>query len=322
MERIKKSAAVLCTAGLLLSGCASPAQPSGEEIPAEEHGETEPFVFTDDLGRTVEVHSWQRTAAMIGSFADIWCLAGGKEYLVAAASDTWTSFDLGLSDEVVNIGSSKDPNVELLLSAQPDLILASSSTSADMELLDMFEKSGIATAYFDVANFDDYLRMLEACTQITGCEDNYRKYGLDIQEQVDRAVARQDGSSPTVLYIRASGSSCSVKGSEGSVLGEMLADFGCVNIADSDSSLLEELSLEKILADDPDYIFVVLQGADTSKAEEALNETVLSNPIWQELTAVKEGRLYYMEHSLYNLKPNVQWGAAYEKLADILYPEQ
>jgi len=49
---------------------------------------------------------------------------------------------------------------------------------------------------------------------------------------------------------------------------------------------------------------------------------VLSNPIWQELTAVKEGRLYYMEHSLYNLKPNVQWGAAYEKLADILYPEQ
>ena len=318
MERIKRTAIVLCTAGLFLSGCVSSEQPADEETPAA----GQPYVFTDDLGRTIQVDSCERTAAMIGSFADIWCLAGGKEYLVAADGDTWTSFDLGLSEDVINIGSSKDPNVELLLSAQPDLILASSSTSADMELLDFFEESGITTAYFDVDDFADYLRMLEICSNITGDKESFRRYGLDIQDQVNQAVSRQDGSSPTVLYIRASGSSCSIKGSEGSVLGEMLAALGCINIADSDTSLLEELSLEKVLEEDPEYVFIVLQGADTGKAEETMNETVLSNPVWQELTAVKEGRLYYMEHSLYNLKPNAQWGMAYEKLADILYPEQ
>ena len=44
-----------------------------------------------------------------------------------------------------------------------------------------------------------------------------------------------------MLYLRASGSSCKVKNSENSVLGEMLADLGCTNIADSDESLLENL---------------------------------------------------------------------------------
>ena len=73
-----------------------------ETGPAEETAAERTVVFTDDLGRTVEVpYQPQRVAALIGSFADIWCLAGGKNSLAAAADDTWTQFDLGLSDEVM-----------------------------------------------------------------------------------------------------------------------------------------------------------------------------------------------------------------------------
>ena len=106
------------------------------------------------------------------------------------------------------------------------------------------------------------------------------------------------------------------------MLGEMLADLDCENIADSESGLLEELSLETILAADPDYIFAVLQGADNSDAQAMLEGTLLSNPAWAGLTAVREGRFHIMDQQLYNLKPNARWGEAYEKLADILYPIQ
>jgi iron complex transport system substrate-binding protein len=77
--------------------------------------------------------------------------------------------------------------------------------------------------------------------------------------------------------------------------------------------------MEAILADDPDYVFVVLQGSDSTKAEEMLNETLLSNPAWESLTAVQEGRYYVLDNALYNLKPNARWGEAYTKLAEILY---
>lgn len=135
---------------------------------------------------------------------------------------------------------------------------------------------------------------------------------------MDDARQRADGSAPSVLYIRSTGSSCKVKNSEDSVLGEMLADLGCVNIADG--GLLESLSMEVILQADPEHIFVVFQGSDVAKAQALLDKTLLSSPAWETLTAVREGRFHVMDPALYNLKPNARWGEAYEKLSQILYP--
>lgn len=297
--------------------------PAGAREAPEAEGQTELTVFTDDLGREVTVAGTpRRVAALIGSFADMWCLSGGKDTLAAAAADSFTAFDLGLPDTVMNLGAIKNPSLEILMEAKPDFVLASSKNTANVEMLETLEKAGIAAAYFDISDFDDYLRMLSVCTKLTGCPELYDKYGTAVKKQVEEAAARQDGTAPTVLYIRATGSGCSVKGSSGTVLGEMLKNMGCENVADQENTLLENLSLEAIMQADPDYIFVVLQGADPTNAGESFQRVLLSNPAWETLRAVKEGRFYQLEHSLYNLKPNERWGEAYEKLADILYPEQ
>ena len=276
--------------------------------------------FTDDLGRQVTVDSPRRVACLIGSFADIWYLAGGVEQIVATASDTWRYFDLPLREDVVNLGATKEPDLEQLIACEPDLILASCNTAENVALEPTFTQMGLNAAYFSVSTFEDYLRMLKICTEITGCAENYETYGTAVEAQVTAAKNRADGSRPSVLYIRATGSGCKVKNSTGSVLGEMLAALDCRNIADSETGLLEQLSLEAILDADPDYIFVVLQSADPADAEAVLESTLLSNPAWASLTAVREGRYHVMDPTLYNLKPNERWGDAYEQLADILYP--
>ena len=309
---MKRSFCLVLALVLLLSGCED-VEPAASETPAF-------LEFTDDLGRSVSVaEKPARVAALIGSFADIWCLAGGKDSLVAAA-DSWTSFDLGLSDSVANLGAVKEPSLETLLAAEPDLVLASCNTAADLELKDVLEDAGITTAYFDIQSLDDYLNMLGICTQLTDCPENYETYGSAVREQADAAIARQDGSAPTVICMRATGVSVKVKGSEDFVLGEMLRDLGCVNLADSGDIPLDTLSLEYIIAAEPEYIFVVLQGSDPTNAMETLQQTLLSDPAWAGLEAVQEDRFFTLEHSLYNLKPNARWGEAYEKLADILYP--
>ena len=297
---------------LLLVGCS----PSST---AQTTNDVNEIYFTDDLGREVSVSSAERVAALIGSFADVWYLAGGQETLVATAHDAWVSFDLELDDSVADLGAIKEPNLEVLLASEPDLILASCNTASNLELQSTFEQLGIPVVYFDIQTFEDYLRMLEICTTLTGCPENYERYGTEIRSQVDAAVARDDGTKPTVLCLRATGSGCKAKGSQDNVLGEMLADLGCVNIADSEGGLLENLSIEAIMAADPDYIFAVLQGADSTDAKKTLERTLLSNPAWEHLSAVKNGRFYTLDHRLYNLKPNARWGEAYEALADILY---
>lgn len=321
LTTLRPLAAILlaCT----LTACAPAASPSDStaQSGSSVSSEAQAVTFTDDLGRTVTVERPERVAALIGSFADIWCLAGGQSTLVATANDAWTSFDLGLDDSVLDLGGVKEPNFEILLSAQPDLVLASCNTTANVDMRSSLEQANIPVAYFDIQHFSDYLRMLDICTQLTGCPERYTQYGEEVGKVIDQAIARQDGSAPTVLCMRTTGSSCKVKGSQDFLLGEMLADLGCVNVADQDSALLEDLSLEAIMAADPDYIFVVLQGSDPTKAQQTLERTLLSNPAWSSLRAVQENRFYTLEHTLYNVKPNARWGEAYEKLADILYPQ-
>ena len=295
---------ILC----LLCGCS--AAPGNQS--------TEGFRFFDDLGRQVLVKEPQRVACLLGSFAQVWQLAGGE--VAATADDAWDDLNLELPEDCVNLGNTKELSLELLLSVNPDFIIASANTRQNVEWMETLEAAEIPTAYFDVADFNGYLRLLELCTNITGHSDLYEQHGLAVQAQINTVLetAKRRGTTPKVLCMRASASMVTVKNSEDNVLGEMLKSLGCVNIADSDSSLLENLSLEKILEEDPDYIFIVQRGDDTDGMKAYVESMMQENPAWLELTAVKEGRLYFMDKNLYNLKPNHRWGEAYEKLEEIL----
>lgn len=282
--------------------------------------------FVDDLGREVVVDNPQRVAALLGSYADIWYLAGGE--ICASADDAWDDFDLPLSEDAVNLGMTKELSLEKLFEADPDFVIASSNTKGNVEWMEILETADIPTAYFEVSDFDDYLRVLKICTDLTGREDLYEEHGLKIEKHIQEVIAMSEErlesvkEAPTVLSLRASATFIRAKNSHDNVLGEMLKKLGCVNIADHDEYLIENLSIEHIIEQDPDYIFIVQQGDDAEGTKKNIDSFIAENPAWSELTAVKEGRVYLMEKSLYALKPNDRWGEAYEKLEDIFANEE
>ena len=289
---------------------------------AENHSDpTETVTFTDALGRNVSVpENPKRVAALLGSFADIWTLAGGE--LCAAADDAWEDFGLTI-EGAVNIGGAHSPSLELLISSDPEFVIASASTASNVEMKDSLEAMGITVAYFDVDNFEDYLDMLNICTDITGRKDLYEQNGLRLKAQIDAIKERyQNEDIPEnerkILILRAASTFVKAKGSQGTILGEMLADMGCINIADSDTSLLENLSVEAVIRENPHHIFVVTMGSNDEKAKQTLENMIKGNPAWSTLDAVQSGRLYIMDKTLFNLKPNARFAEAYEILADIL----
>ena len=292
--------------------------PEATALPAR----TWPLTVTDDLGREVTLSAPpEKVAALIGSFAETWLLAGGT--LAAAVKDAWDDFKLPLGPEVENLGSYTKVSLEQLFTAEPDLILASGNTKSQMELKDTLEQAKVSVLYFNVNGFEDYLRMLKICCDITGRTDLYEQNGMEVQKQVDAAVAaaqqaKETQGAPRVLLLRTAASGIHAKGSTGTVLGLMLADLGCVNIADG-SALLEDLSIERIIEADPDRIFIVQQGNDSAGAEQTLREALTDNPAWAGLTAVKEGRVHAMDRTLFHFKPNNRWGQAYAELEAILY---
>ena len=73
----------------------------------------------------------------------------------------------GFTGLVENLGAVKEPNVEKLLAAEPDFVLGSTKTAANVELLDLLERSGIGVAYFDISSLR--VRLLWTIAVIISC---------------------------------------------------------------------------------------------------------------------------------------------------------
>ena len=314
---------VLAAAMILLSACApgggeaSTSAPTTSSAGAEQSAQGT-CTFTDSLGTTVELEQPpKRVAALLGSYAETWLLAGGE--VVAVTQDAYDERGLELPEDTVNLGANQQPDLEALFAAEPDLVLLTPDLDGQMGLRDSLEAAGIPAAWFKVETFDDYLNMLKICTDLTGRSDLYQKNGLDIQSEIDAAIASvPEGEAPTVLLLRAYSSGVRAKNSD-NIAGAILKDLGAANIADSDSGLLEDLQMESILAADPEFIFVTTMGASQEAALESLDELLHSDPAWQTLTAVKEDRVEVLPKDLFHYKPNARWGESYQMLAELMY---
>lgn len=249
-------------------------------------------------------------------------LAGGE--LTGTTDDAITERHLPLGDEVAIIGGTRTPNLELTLSLEPDLAILSADTDSHIKAAETLEAAGIPCAFFRVDTLEDYVSAMEICTAITGRADLLEENALAVKRQAEAVIERTRPAAgedaPTALLIRAYSTGAKAKGMD-NLAGVMLHDLGVWNIVDQHPSLLEDLSMEEILAEDPDFIFVTVMGSSTEKALNALAEGIQQNPAWQSLSAVQNGRYVILPGELFHYKPNKRWGESYEYLADILYPE-
>ena len=293
---------LICT---VLSGCGA------AEAPESRDGIT----FTDSMDRTVTVSAPQRVGICSGILAECWLLAGGE--IAAVTRDAVTERNLELPENYIDLGSLKEPSTEAILAADLDFVILMSSLPNHVAMAETLEKTGTAYAYFDVENFSDYLELMKIFTDITGRSDLYEANAAALQPQIESIIEngkREDA--PTVLILRTSSSRVKVLDSS-FMVGGMLKECGCVNIADSDGTLLTELSLEAIVQADPDYIFISCMG-DLEEGQAQLEASLTSNPIWDTLQAVENNRVFWLDKELFHQKPNARWGESYEILAELL----
>lgn len=322
---MKKISVILAAALVFsaLSGCGTgsdPVQNNSETISETDIKSGSGISFTDSSGRTVTVSNPQKTAVFTASFADIWQLAGGT--VSFATEDVFENENVTLPDGVVNIGLLDSPSAELLIDGEADFVILSSTAHGGTELAETLEQAGITCALFEVEDFADYLNVLKICTDITGRQDLYEKNGEAVQKKINEIISEQQTKEQkTVLYLRAFSTGIKAKGGD-SMTGKMLADMNCANIADAVPSLLEELSIEEIIQQDPDFIFITIMGSDEEKARKSYEDTLASNPAWSGLSAVQNGRCVFLPKQYFHNKPNAEWDKAYEMLAEILNNEK
>lgn len=277
-----------------------------------------PYSFKDALGNEVVVNSIDRVVILYGSFTEAWINGGGS--VVGTTEDAITERNLELDDEVRIVGTVKEPNLEEIIAVDPTFVILSADIENHKEFGNSFEQMGIPYAYMRIDVFEDYLDFLKISSDMNRRSDLYEKNGLKVSKAIDKILDKiPKDSNAKILFLRAYSSGAKAK-TDDNFVGIILEELGTENIAKKYPSLLEDLSIETIIEEDPDYIFVTTMGNEEN-ALRALKEGIESNPAWNTLKAVKNDRYIVLPKDLFHYKPNARWAESYEYLAKIIYPQ-
>ena len=279
------------------------------------------FTFTDSEGEIVELsHKPQKTAVLFSSLAECWIEAGGEVYVTVGES-----VERGLvkeETELVDKGAGKTVDTEKLISLEPDFVICSADIASHRDVASALKKAKIPVAMLRMDTFEDYLTILRTLTKITGKTENYEQFGENAKSEIEKIISGgKRENNPKILFVRSgsSYSSAKAKKADDNFAAKILEDFGCVNIADKAEVLLDNLSAEVILKENPQYIFVSVMGDyDNSKA---YMQELLAKKEYASLDAVKNGRVCFLPKELFQYKPCGRWAESYRYISSILNNE-
>jgi iron complex transport system substrate-binding protein len=101
---------------------------------------------------------------------------------------------------------------------------------------------------------------------------------------------------------------------------ELIGTAGGVNLFGNHGAQSPWISVADVAASDPDVILVAPCGYDLSKTLEEM-AVLDADPIWQQLRAVRDGRVYVADGNAYFNRPGPRLVESAEILAEILHPE-
>ncbi|MFJ2862270.1 ABC transporter substrate-binding protein [Kitasatospora sp. NPDC087314] len=187
-----------------------------------------------------------------------------------------------------DVGPMNEPNLELIASLKPDLILSSKVRHAKV----YDQLNAIAPTVLAETTGFPWKENLALYAQALGKEDEAKKALADYQARAaklgEEIKAKNGGTMPTASVVRFVAGPTRLY-AKASYSGVVLKDVGLARPAaqDVDKNIIE-VSAEQVNQADADLVFVTTAD-DPSKTKES---EVQQTPVWQSLNAVKNGKVF------------------------------
>ena len=185
---------------LITSACSKETN-NEEQLNVEQQGAEENYyTFSDALGAEVVLENKpERVVSLVGSYSETWVLAGGN--VVGVTDDVQKEGRMEITDDMQIVGTVKEPSLEGILSLNPDFVILTPDVDNQLKIVETFKQLNINYAFFKVEEFEDYLNMLNICTDITGRKDLYEEKGIKIKKDIDDILSKVEGAKKEELKV-------------------------------------------------------------------------------------------------------------------------
>jgi len=248
-----------------------------------------------------------------------------KRIISCMPSITEILYELDLRDEIVGVTEHcnypKDAltkekvgrdkmNLEKIVKLKPDMIIMmGSSQAADIKKLRLY---GLPVFVIDPTTVNELISTIK----LLGTATNRPHAAYGLTEKMDRklkwtAVRVKEAAKKKPKVFLEVWHKPLITASGGTFLNDVIIRSGGVNVAGSAKGKYPEFSFEKLLAADPDVIIVPEQNVPS-------HDSIYNDTRWQGLSAVKEGRVLFIDSDLVS-RPGPRTVYAIEEIASFLY---
>lgn len=285
-------------------------------------------IITDSAGREVEIPSEITKIAPSGPLAQIVLYTVSPDKLAGLAADFSDEAKQYIDEKYWGLpkfgqfyGKNASLNMEALIAEAPDVIIdigeAKKTVKEDMDALQ--EQLNIPVIFVEATlpTMADAYEMLGDITcekEQAGKLADYCRAEIGKADQNAAAIADADRKS---VYFGLGDDGLHTN-AKGSIHADVIDRIGAVNAADVEavsSGGGSEVSFEQVLLWNPDLVIV-----DSQK----LYDTLTTDPMWQELDAVKNGKIFKIPTAPYSYMsspPSVNRMIGIEWLGSLVYPE-
>ena len=302
--------ALFTAASLLLSACGAPA--------AEQSSQGSYATITDDNGRTVSFDKKpERIVVTSASFLEPLYAVGGE---VVGRPDSKSKIPEA-AKSVTNIGRVYQIDAEKVLALTPDLVIL--NRGMNEKLVETLAANHIKTLVIEMKSYEDVKREIGTFATLTGetakGDELIRKMDADI-EAVRTSIPQEK---KRVAIIHSTGQGLSVQ-LDGSIAGNIANILGWENTAAGMPALDKNpdaapYSMETLVAQNPDIIFVTSMGEE-AEIRASMEAMFAESPAWQSVSAVRDGRVYYLPQEMFLFSPGIEYPAAVKYMARLVYP--
>lgn len=272
-----------------------------------------PVTITDDRGVKIRFdHPPKRLAAISYLGVDVAFALGFKPIATTyMEKGREPDYLMGKTKNIPKIGQRAKPNLELLSQAKPDVIVAMRRyTIANAQ---QFEKIAPYIAY-NMELLDESYQEVEDLARLFGQPARGEQLNADFKTDLQKYAAKAPKDKHPRFQIMWAGDTPFSFHTENTAA-SIVTSLGGENILGSmttNGKFGEEISLETMLEKDPEVIFVYDSGTDRPQE---------NNPIWQQLSAVKNKRVYYVGDHWVETNGPIAREIVLREAAHYLYPD-
>ena len=270
---------------------------------AAKRTETGPLRLTDDAGRQVQLAGpAHRVVSLAPSITELLFAIGAGDRVVGR-----TIYDQypPAARQVPAVGDGLNPSVEAIVARHPDLVLLYRSTHTDAAAQQL-EQLGVPTLVVRHDALADIARTARLLGRASGQDSGGQAVGRSIDSllahplpPVRTRIAYVVWDSPPIVI------------GAGSFLDELARRAGAENVFHDVATPSATVSIETIVARDPDWIAVVRDSAGAALPAWS------RRPEWRVVRAVREGRLLQLPADLFG-QPSARAPEAIALLARML----